>query len=156
MTELQKAMEAYDTGAWTPSWEGVTDILKKNRDAGTPPSEGQAAAVLRTYKADHNPDRAPVPTGEVTDESFEVVSVREDECKALLVHRRCGYKVWGEFDEQLILRKGQTVTLTGELNPSGNDPNFGFFRTSAEITPDAPPDKVDGYDWEAEAADLPF
>ena len=157
---IEQAVKEFNSGEWVPTWAGAADIIRKNAEANSTPTAGQAEAVLRNYRQDHSPGRTAVPDGHEIDEVFEVASIREgdgasDSTKGLLVHPVKMYKLWGEIPTGSGI--GSKVRIQGVVSASGRDENFGFFR-GAEVSPAEPVAKNgDAYPWaEGGGEDLPF
>ena len=81
-----------------------------------------------------------VPEGHV-EVTGELLTIRHDENRwgvvtKILVRDVRGFKVWGSRPEALNeARRGDTVTFTGTVTQSSDDPKFGFFKrpTKASI-----------------------
>ena len=82
----------------------------------------------------------PVPTGRVaitgTVLGTKVTATRFGPVAKMLVQDEQGFKVWGSIPTSLPSPKGRTVTFMAAVEPSDDDPKFGFFKrpTKAEFT----------------------
>jgi len=82
----------------------------------------------------------PVPTGRVAITGTVLGTKAQDTqfgtVYKMLVQDDKGFKVWGSIPNSLPNPKGRTVTFMAAVEPSKDDPKFGFFKrpTKAEFT----------------------
>ena len=105
-------------------------LLKKIEDRAVVEARRAAEAALA----------ADVPEGRVTVKG-EVISMRMQDgyygsTMKMLVKDETGYKVWGTVPAGINIERGSHVKFTAMVEPSKDDPKFGFFKrpTKAECT----------------------
>jgi hypothetical protein len=147
---LQAAWQVYLTPDATGGREEATirDIVWRLESRGSlsdPQVNYLRSLVARI--AQRSADRASAadcPTGRM-EITGTVVSVKEVETRfgmatKMLIRHADGWKVWGTVPRALDTpAKGDTVTLTATVEPSRDDPKFGFYSrpTGARVTPQA-------------------
>ena len=97
-------------------------------------------AVIEAKRAAEAALAADCPEGRVTVEG-EIVSMRMQDgyygsTMKMLVVDKTGYKVWGTVPSNITVERGSHVKFTAMVEPSKDDPKFGFFKrpTKAECT----------------------
>jgi hypothetical protein len=108
----------------------ILDLRTKLHEYGSL-SEKQVAAVRTSLnRAAKESTASDCPSGRVTVRG-EVVSTKSVESQygvtlKMLVRAVEGFKVWCTVPRELDASKGDTITITVTLEPSADDPKFGF------------------------------
>lgn len=117
----------------------LADLYAQTVDGRQLSDKQLSGGILAVAKIrDELANAQPVPTGRQEIQGTVITTRWQDndygsgQMKMLL--KAQGYKVWGTIPSSDVrVRRGDEIALTGTLEPSEDDPSFGFFKRPAKL-----------------------